>query len=229
MSARSSRTRSRGRPIPKAGCCGARAARSPRAGSGSARSAARSSRRGGRGGGGRRCPRSVSWPVKRTWTSSVRSEPSASASAWPNSIPPSSIASSRLESGLRSLRWMVKLSGTRSSSSFSLRSRSSGTAVSTLGLRVRSSSPGAGRGRIGVVARLDIAAQLVVRGLQRLLALVVPLLDLVRGDDPLLDELLGVDLADRRVLLDLLRPSAAACRPARRSRCGRSGGSRSGR
>ena len=35
---------------------------------------------------------------------------------------------------LRSLRWIVKLSGTRRSSSFRLRSRSSGTAVSTLGL-----------------------------------------------------------------------------------------------
>ena len=86
-------------------------------------------------------PRSVSWPVKRMWTPSVSSEASASDSAWPNSIPPSSIASSRLPSGLRSLRWMVKLSGTRISSSFSLRTRSSGTAVSTLGLRVRSSSP----------------------------------------------------------------------------------------
>src|SRR3954453_13593805 len=107
-------------------------------------------------------------------------------------MPPSSRASRRLESGLRSLRWIVKLSGTRSNSSLSLRSLSSGTAVSTLGLRVRSSSPvpvwggvgaggggggggpaGAGLGGIGVVARLDLVAQIVVGRLERLLPLVV--------------------------------------------------------
>ena len=47
---------------------------------------------------------------------------------------------SRLASGLRSFRWIVKLSGTSRSSSFSAFSRSAETAVSTSGLFVRSSS-----------------------------------------------------------------------------------------
>ncbi len=75
------------------------------------------------------------------WTPSVSSEAKASASAWPNSIPPFSSASIRLASGLRSLRWIVKLSGTSISASFSSRSFSTGTAVSTGGLALRSSSP----------------------------------------------------------------------------------------
>ena len=75
------------------------------------------------------------------WTPSVSSEAKASASAWPNSIPPCSSASIRLASGLRSLRWTVKLSGASISASFSSRSFSIGTAVSTGGLALRSSSP----------------------------------------------------------------------------------------
>ncbi len=83
----------------------------------------------------------MSWPVSRMWVPSQSSEAKASDSAWPNSIPPSSTVSTRFESGFRSLRWIVKPSGTRSSSSLSERMRFSETAVSTSGLFVRSSSP----------------------------------------------------------------------------------------
>ena len=47
----------------------------------------------------------------------------------------------RFESGFLSLRWIAKPSGTRSSSSLSVRIRFSDTAVSTSGDFVRSSSP----------------------------------------------------------------------------------------
>ena len=64
---------------------------------------------------------------------------------------------------------------------------------------------GAGRGRVLELAGLDLLAQLLVGLLQRALPLLLAGLDVVGGDDPLLDQRLGVDLGDRRVLLDLGR------------------------
>ena len=72
---------------------------------------------------------------------SVSSDANASASACAYSIGPSSRISRRRSSGLRSLRWTVKLSGKVTSSSFSARIRFSETFVSTAGLFERSSSP----------------------------------------------------------------------------------------
>ena len=69
-------------------------------------------------------PRSVSWPVSLMGIPSTSNEPNASASAWPQSIPPSSIVLSRRSSWLSSFGCTVKCSGTRSSSSFSSRRRS---------------------------------------------------------------------------------------------------------
>src|SRR5262249_58563276 len=66
--------------------------------------------------------------------------------------------------------------------------------------------PGPGGGRVRVLARLDLVAQLVVGGLELLLAVGVALLDLVRGDDALLDQPLRVQLADRRGLPGLGLP-----------------------
>ena len=81
------------RRTPRAASCGPRTTPSPRRGAGSARSA-------------RRCraswrtrwrcenvPRSVSWPVSRIGMPSTSRLANASASAWPQSIPPSSSAS----------------------------------------------------------------------------------------------------------------------------------------
>ena len=62
---------------------------------------------------------------------SSSSEANASASAWPQSIPPSSRVSRRRSSWRASFGWTVKPSGTARSCSFSARSRSSATAVST--------------------------------------------------------------------------------------------------
>src|SRR5262245_65654653 len=56
------------------------------------------------------------------------------------------------------------------------------------GLNARTARPvelaGTGRGRVGVLAGLDLLPQLVVRGLERLLTPVIALPDLVRGSDP---------------------------------------------
>ena len=122
-------------------------------------------------------------------------------------MPPSSIASTRLASGRRSLRWTVKLSGTFSSASLSARSFSAGTAVSTGGLAVRSSSPvpmvvtvGSSYSPSSILRRrsfsaVDISSWRSCR---------CPL-DVLGADDPLADQLLRVDLRDRRVGLDLGR------------------------
>ena len=81
---------------------------------------------------------------------SVSSEAKASASAWPNSIGPSSSDLDRGgSSGLRSLRWIVKLSGTLSSSSLRVRSRFSETVVSTSGLFDAVELAGAGPVELG--------------------------------------------------------------------------------
>ena len=94
---------------------------------------------------------------------------------------------------LRSLRWIVKLSGTRISSSFSLRIGPSSIAVSTSGLRVRSSSPvpvavGSSYSPasiFGAAPRGPVSAPL---------ALVHASLDLLAGDDSLGHQRLGVEL-----------------------------------
>ena len=191
---------------PTAGCCGSRTGRARPRGSGSARTRARSSRRGGRGGGCEKVPRSVSWPVSRMWVPSVSSDAKASASAWPNSIGPSSRISSRRSSGLRSLRWTVKLSGNRTSSSFSVRSRFSETFVSTSGLLVRSSSPvppvdvGSSYSPASIFARSSLSvAESSLAPLGGLL------LDLLGRDHALLLELRARRSRDRRVRLDLRR------------------------
>ena len=146
----------------------------------------------------------MSCPVRRMWVPSVRSEANASASAWPYSIGPSSSTSTRRISGLRSLRLIVKLSGTLSSSSLSERRRSSETAVSTSGLLVRSSSPVPTWVEVGSSNSPDSILRLSslrVRwsSSRRSLAFGVHLL---AGDHPLLDQLFRVDLGDRRVGLD---------------------------
>ena len=140
------------------------------------------------------------------WTPSVSSDAKASDSAWPNSMPPWSIDSSRFASGLRSLRWTVKLSGTCSSSSFSARSLSAGTVVSTGGLALRSSSPvpvvavGSSYSPGSIFSRRPFsAADSSSRRSSE------PRLDLLGGDDAVGDQRLGVDLGDRRVVLDLGR------------------------
>ena len=56
-------------------------------------------------------PRSVSWPVSLTGTPSTSSDAKASASAWPQSIPPSSSAARRRSSWLASFGLTVKPSG----------------------------------------------------------------------------------------------------------------------
>ena len=76
-------------------------------------------------------PRSVSWPVSRIGMPSVSRLANASASAWPQSIPPSRIASRRLSSCRRSFAFASKSSGSASSCSFSASSRSAETAVTT--------------------------------------------------------------------------------------------------
>ena len=58
-------------------------------------------------------PRSVSWPVSRIGMPSTSSVANASASAWPQSMPPSSSASRRRSSCVVSFGWTVKPSGTR--------------------------------------------------------------------------------------------------------------------
>jgi hypothetical protein len=64
---------------------------------------------------------------------------------------------------------------------------------------------GAGGGRVLELAGVDLPAELVVHRLQSGSPCLLLILDFVRGDDALLDQLLGVELADRRVLLDLRR------------------------
>ena len=102
---------------------------------------------------------------------------------------------------------MVKLSGTRSSSSLSERSRFSETAVSTSGLFVRSSSPvpsavelGSSYSPASIFARSSLSV--AWSSLEALLGVGV---DVLGADHALLDQLRGVDLGDRRVLLDLRR------------------------
>ena len=172
-------------------------------------------------------PRSVSWPVSRTGMPSTSSEANASASAWPQSIPPSSSAARRRSSWRASFGWTVKPSGTRSSSSFSSRRRSSRTAVSTASRRRRAArarratSPGCPGRTTPAAARAPRAARASTCGDERRPP--------PRASTPSLDELLRVELAHRRVARRSARPSAAACRRPRPARCGRSAGSRRGR
>ena len=129
---------------------------------------------------------------------STSSEAKASASACPQSIPPSSSAVRRRSSWRRSFGWTVKPSGTRSSSSFRGRSRSSGTRGRDVG-----SAPAAGH---VLVARLRRNA-LGERRPQPLVRLAQPGLDLAEelvrlggGQHSFVDELRPVELAHGRVL-----------------------------
>ncbi len=139
--AASSRTRSPGRRPPTGGCCAARSAPWRSAGAGSARKVwpfLASWRTRWRW---LNVPRSASWPVRRIGTPSASSEANASASAWAQSMPPSApTASRRRSSCLTQLRWTVKPSGDREQLLVEADAASSvGTAVSTVGLGVRSS------------------------------------------------------------------------------------------
>ena len=109
---------------------------------------------------------------------------------------------------------------------------SAGTQVSTGGLALRSSSS-----PVLVVTPVTVGSsyspasifspQVLQRGRHLLVALARPPASTSSAvATPFADQLLGVDLGDRLVGLDLPPPSSAACRRARRSRCGRSGGSR---
>ena len=140
-------------------------------------------------------PRSTSWPVRRTGVPSVSSEANASDSACAQSMPPSAPSASRRRSScLTSLGWTVKPSGTRSSSSLSCCRRSAETAVLTSGEGERSSwySP------VGCSTRRPASAASAIARLSCWCSVVsssqiafLLLLDLVRGDDALLDELVG--------------------------------------
>ena len=117
-------------PARSAGCCAARAARARRAGAGSARAARRCATSCSTRCRWLKVPRSVSWPVSRIGTPSVRSEASASASACAQSMPPSGPSAARRRSScLRSLGWTVNPSGQLSSCSLS--------ATQELGARAR--------------------------------------------------------------------------------------------
>ena len=115
----------------------------------------------------------------------------------------SSSASRRCSSCLTSLGWTVKPSGTASSSSLSTCSRSATTAVLTSGEGVRSSwySPVACSTLLGGG---DPLLELLVLLGQHRPDRVGHLGRLLLGDDALLDQLLGEQLAHRRVLLDHL-------------------------
>ena len=170
--------------------------RAPRAGSGSARSAGpvfSSWRTRWRW---EKVPRSVSCPVRRMWipVGEQRGEGERLGVA---ELDPALVQ--RLEapasSGLRSLRWIVKLSGTSSSSSFELAQPllGDGGLDARAAAAVELAGAGRGRGRRNSPDSILRAARRCA-ALQLASALVVSLLDLVRGDDPLLDQLLGVEL-----------------------------------
>ena len=206
----SSRTRSRGRRSPRAGCCGARRGPSRRSRfciGVYLRPVFSSWRTRWRW---EKVPRSVSWPVRRMWTPSVSSEPKASASAWPKSMPPFSSASTRLSSGRRSLRWTLKPSGVSSSSLFRCAQLLGGDARCRpagwrCGRAVRRCWWCAGHRRVLVLARLHLLAQLLQRRRHLLFALLGLALDVLGADRALADQLLGVDLRDRLVGLDRRR------------------------
>src|SRR4051812_38490463 len=163
-------------------------------------------------------PRSASWPVSRTGTPSVSNDAKASASACAQSIPPSAPSASRRRSScLTSLEWTVKPSGTASRPALSSRSFSAGTAVVTSGLGERGGVgppgfPGGGRrgalgagggvggvlaGRLLAPARLvgglDLRLEVLVQVRQLVPDLLALSVDLVAGDDALLDEAVGED------------------------------------
>ena len=144
-------------------------------------------------------PRSVSWPVSRTGIPSTTSVASASASAWPQSIPPSSSASRRRSSWRASFGLTVKPSGVATSSRSSSRSRLSGTAVSTSPEPAGGVAPLCSGGSAMDARSRSCASRSTVR------RVVDQLLRVRLGDDPLLDQLLGELGAHRRLLRDLLR------------------------
>ena len=130
---------------------------------------------------------------------SPRSDANASDSAWPQSMPPSRRASRRRSSCFASFGFNVNPSGTTSSCSFSSRSRSAGTAVTTaapVSVSERRSS-----GCSGVAN--DVFSSSWASRTRRSVSL-EELVRLVLGHDALGDEPRRVVLAHRRLPLDAL-------------------------
>ena len=113
-------------------------------------------------------PRSLSWPVSRIGTPSSSMDPNASASAWPQSMPPGAEMSCRRRSSWRaSFGWTVNPSGQVSSCSLSASRNSAGSAVSTLLASGSGATGASGRERGGGLhGLLDLHQPLV--GLLRL-------------------------------------------------------------
>ena len=154
-------------------------------------------------------PRSVSWPVSRMWVPSVSSEAKASASAWPNSISPSSSFSIRAEQRLAQLAVDREAVGHPqqllvercAGASRRPRSRPRGSSCGRARrCRARSSSgPRTRRPPSSPAAPCSVACSSLEPLARRRPATSSAL------TTPSLDQLLGVDLGDRRVLLDLRR------------------------
>ena len=163
--------------------------------------------------------------MSRIGSPSTSSEANASASAWPQSIPPVVDASAAaLELVVRASGAAVKPSGTASSCSFSSRSASAAA-------RARASGEVARLLRRGASRRAPRRPRGPLRAPRRAcpVTALAHLGDVVLGHDALVDQPPRIERRHRRVLLDALVHAAAGCRRARRPRCGPSGGSRRGR
>ena len=131
----------------------------------------------------------------------------ASASAWPNSIGPSSRISRRFSERLAQLAVDREALGHLEQLLVQRPDPLLGDRRLDLGAlgAVELAGSERGRGRVLELAGLDLRPQLLELALERGELVLAFGLDVLGGDRALLDQALGVDLGDRRVLLDLGR------------------------
>ena len=224
----SSRTRSRARRTPTAASCAPRTTPSPRRVAGSASYVSPVSASWRTRWRCEKVPRSVSWPVSRIGIPSTSRLANASASAWPQSMPPSSIVAAAALELLRQLRVDGEARRARAAAaSFSARRRSAGTLVGDVDLRAvaecarRATSPG---------SLAEARLQALVRRAQPTCTSSASVVRLLLRHDARPRRAAAANCS-RTVgcALDPLGHQRLRVARPRPARCGRSGGSRRGR